>query len=95
MFLYICRENNFITYTYKMKNLKNWMLLMVMVFTSVSAFSQNKITGIVVDGEFQSGLPGATVVVKGTQNGTSSDMDGKFELTVSGDKGEVVISFIG
>ncbi|MGL4583207.1 MAG: carboxypeptidase-like regulatory domain-containing protein, partial [Flavobacterium sp.] len=45
--------------------------------------------------EFQSGLPGATVVVKGTQNGTSSDMDGKFELTVSGDKGEVVISFIG
>lgn len=95
MFLYICRENNFITYTYKMKNLKNWMLLMVMVFTSVSAFSQNKITGLVVDGEFQSGLPGATVVVKGTQNGTSSDMDGKFELTVSGDKGEVVISFIG
>ncbi len=71
------------------------MLLMVMVFTSVSAFSQNKITGLVVDGEFQSGLPGATVVVKGTQNGTSSDMDGKFELTVSGDKGEVVISFIG
>lgn len=95
MFLYICRENNFITYTYKMKNLKNWMLMMVMILTSVSAFSQNKITGIVVDGEFQSGLPGATVIVKGTQNGTSSDMDGKFELTVSGDKGEVVISFIG
>jgi len=68
---------------------------MVMILTSVSAFSQNKITGIVVDGEFQSGLPGATVIVKGTQNGTSSDMDGKFELTVSGDKGEVVISFIG
>nr|WP_286428367.1 TonB-dependent receptor [Myroides marinus] len=78
-----------------MKNLKNWMLMMVMILTSVSAFSQNKITGIVVDGEFQSGLPGATVIVKGTQNGTSSDMDGKFELTVSGDKGEVVISFIG
>ncbi|MCC9042311.1 TonB-dependent receptor [Myroides sp. M-43] len=78
-----------------MKNLKNWMLMMVMIFTSVSAFSQNKITGIVVDGEFQSGLPGATVILKGTQNGTSSDTDGKFELSVSGDKGEVVISFIG
>ncbi|SEQ01136.1 Outer membrane receptor proteins, mostly Fe transport [Myroides profundi] len=95
MFLYICCENNFITYTYKMKNLKNWMLMMVMVFTSVSALSQNKITGVVVDGEFQSGLPGAAIIVKGTLNGASSDMDGKFELNVSEDKGEVVISFIG
>ncbi|MCS7472824.1 TonB-dependent receptor [Myroides odoratimimus] len=95
MFLYICCENNFITYTYKMKNLKNWMLMMVMVFTSVSALSQNKITGVVIDGEFQSGLPGAAIIVKGTLNGASSDMDGKFELNVSEDKGEVVISFIG
>lgn len=68
---------------------------MVMVFTSVSALSQNKITGVVIDGEFQSGLPGAAIIVKGTLNGASSDMDGKFELNVSEDKGEVVISFIG
>ncbi|SDH99425.1 TonB-dependent Receptor Plug Domain [Myroides phaeus] len=71
------------------------MLMMVMILTSVSALSQNKITGVVIDGEFQSGLPGATVIVKGTQNGTSTDMDGNFELNVSSDKGEVVLSFIG
>lgn len=71
------------------------MLMMVMILTSVSALSQNKITGLVIDGEFQSGLPGATVIVKGTQNGTSTDMDGKFELSVSSEKGEVVFSFIG
>ncbi len=71
------------------------MLMMVMILTSVSALSQNKITGLVIDGEFQSGLPGATVVVKGTQNGTSTDMDGNFELNVSSEKGEVIFSFIG
>ncbi len=78
-----------------MKNLKNWMLLFVIVFTSVSAFSQNKVVGIVVDGEFQSGLPGATVVLKGTQNGVSTGNGGEFELTISGTKGTLEVSFIG
>ncbi|MHC5200976.1 TonB-dependent receptor [Myroides sp. LJL119] len=78
-----------------MKNLKNWVLMLVMAFTTASALSQNKVTGIVVDGEFQEGLPGASVIVKGTQNGTSTGMDGEFELNVSQAKGEIVISFIG
>lgn len=78
-----------------MKKMKNWVLLFVMIITSASAFSQNKVTGTVVDHEFQSGLPGATVIVKGTQNGTSTGISGEFELNVSKDKGEIVISFIG
>ncbi len=71
------------------------MLLFVIVFTSVSAFSQNKVTGTVIDGEFNTGLPGATVLVKGTQNGVSTDASGEFTLDVKGTKGEIVISFIG
>ncbi|WP_313779262.1 mucoidy inhibitor MuiA family protein [Flagellimonas onchidii] len=52
-----------------------------------------KITGTVVD---QSGtpLPGANVVVKGTQQGVQTDFDGNFELDVlSGE--ELSISYIG
>ena len=50
-------------------------------------------TGKVVD-ENNQPLPGATVVIKGTNNGTSTDFDGIFSLTAS--KGDVVeISFIG
>ena len=78
-----------------MRNLKNWMLFFVMVITSTSAFSQNKVKGTVIDGELNMSLPGATVLVKGTQNGTSTDANGAFTLNVTSDKGEVVLSFIG
>jgi outer membrane cobalamin receptor len=66
-----------------------------MVFAATSAFSQNKVVGTVVDGEFQMGLPGATVVLKGTQNGVSTGNNGEFELNVNSDKGTVEVSFIG
>ncbi len=39
-------------------------------------------------------LPGATVLEKGTSNGTVSDEDGKFTLTVD-DEATLVVSFIG
>lgn len=71
------------------------MLFFVMIITSTSAFSQNKVTGTIIDGELNMSLPGATVLVKGTQNGTSTDANGAFSLNVNSDKGEVVISFIG
>ena len=75
--------------------MKNWMLMLVMLFTTVSALSQTQITGTVMDGDMQFALPGATVVVKGTTNGTSSDMDGKFSLSVSEKTGHLEVSFIG
>ena len=65
-----------------------------MVITSV-AFAQTKITGKVIDGEFSGGLPGASVAVKGTSNGVTTDMDGSFELTTNTESGQIVISFVG
>lgn len=55
--------------------------------------NDSRISGIVVD---QTGIPviGANVSVKGTTNGTITDVDGKFELNVS--EGDLlVISYIG
>lgn len=54
---------------------------------------QTKITGIIYD-EYGETVPGANVLVKGTTNGTITDMDGKFTLNVH--PGEtLVISFVG
>ena len=39
-------------------------------------------------------LPGATVVVKGTENGTSTDFDGNFTINAS-DGDVLIVSFIG
>ena len=39
-------------------------------------------------------LPGVNVVVKGTTRGTTTDLDGNYELTVSGDE-QLVFSYVG
>lgn len=62
---------------------------------TATVFSQTTITGTVVDGEMGSPLPGATVVVKGTSNGTSTDFDGNFTIEAAASSGTLRISYIG
>jgi TonB-linked SusC/RagA family outer membrane protein len=53
------------------------------------------IKGVVTD-ETGEVLPGASVIVKGTQNGTATDSQGQFQLTVENPSGAtLVISFLG
>ena len=57
-------------------------------------FAQNSISGIVVDSEVGVGLPGASIVVKGTTVGVSSDFNGDF--SISAESGDIlVISYVG
>jgi iron complex outermembrane receptor protein len=56
--------------------------------------AQRTITGIVKDGETGEGLIGATVVEKETPgNGTSTDIDGRFRLTVSNNATALMVSY--
>jgi len=48
----------------------------------VMVFAQGTVTGTVTDAD-NLPLPGATVVVKGTSNGVSTDFDGNYSITVS------------
>lgn len=61
--------------------------------TSVSQ-QQKSVTGIVLDPE---GLPliGATVQIEGTSVGTTTDMNGKYELLVPSGSVRLIFSFIG
>ena len=78
------------------KSFRNLMLLLVMMFSANFVFAQaHRITGTVLDGETGTGLPGVTVVEKNTTNGSITDLDGKFSLTISSPNATVVISFIG
>lgn len=74
---------------------KSLLLLMVVMFaTSVSAQNTKQIGGIVSDSQ---GNPiiGATVVVKGTTNGTATDVSGRFSLTIPASSTTLLVSFIG
>ncbi len=55
---------------------------------------QFTITGTVVDGTGQP-LPGASVIEKGTTNGTQTDFDGNFSLNVSSQNATLLVSYIG
>jgi len=70
--------------------------LTILTFFSSSVFAQEgKVSGVVKD-ENGMTIPGANVIEKGTSNGVSTDIDGKFEITVSNTADAVlVISFLG
>lgn len=69
------------------------IILSVKEISPVIAQNDNKITGTIVDA---SGIPviGANVMVKGTSNGTITDMDGRFTLDVPKDA-VLEVSYIG
>lgn len=52
------------------------------------------VTGVVVDEEGEP-LPGASVIVKGTTNGVSTDIDGKFKLDINGKNPVLLVSYVG
>lgn len=73
-----------------------WFILpLVLLLLSTGVRAQNiNIKGKVTD-EQGSGLPGVTVLVKGTTNGTSTDATGSYSLSVPGGNGTLVVSFVG
>ncbi|HSW68213.1 MAG TPA: TonB-dependent receptor plug domain-containing protein, partial [Bacteroidales bacterium] len=71
------------------------ILLVCMLFAFQAALAQRTITGTVISSEDGSGIPGATVVVQGTTMGTTTDMAGKYQLTVPDNARVLEFSFIG
>lgn len=70
-------------------------LFVFFLMTTVTGFAQNKtISGIVVDKAGEAVI-GASVLVKGTSNGTITDFDGKFTLSNVPEKGIITITYIG
>jgi TonB-linked SusC/RagA family outer membrane protein len=71
------------------------LVLPLLLSFATGAWAQNlAITGKVTS-ETGEGLPGVTVVLKGTTNGASTDGSGNYSLTVPNGSGSLVISFVG
>lgn len=69
------------------------LFILTFILGITASWAQLKISGKIVDINNQ-GLPGASVVEKGTTNGTTSDFDGNFSLTVNPES-TIVINFVG
>ena len=73
------------------------LLLGLMLFlVNAMAFAQGRvITGTVTSTEDGMGVPGATVLVKGTTIGTATDIDGKYSINVPAGSNVLVFTFVG
>lgn len=69
------------------------LCMLCVLSCSLAVFAQKRVTGTVVDAGGEA-IIGANVVEKGTTNGTITDVEGNFALTVS-NNGSLLISFIG
>jgi TonB-dependent starch-binding outer membrane protein SusC len=76
-------------------NLLSVLLLIGVMTLSNQAFAQDiTVTGKVTD-ETGSGMPGVNVLVKGTPNGTATDGNGVYTLSVGSRDAVLVFSFVG
>lgn len=70
---------------------------LLILFFSIHLVSSGQlmVSGIVLSKSDKVPLPGVNIVEKGTQNGTSTDLDGKFNLSVSDANSILVFSALG
>lgn len=75
--------------------LKKSLFLCLVLATFVASAQSVTVSGKITDATDGSGLPGVTIQEKGTSNGTTTDFDGNFQLTVSSSDAVLVISSVG
>ena len=77
--------------------MKKVMYLMLCLIAGINiVMAQNRqITGTVFSAEDNEPIIGASVVVKGKQNGTVTDIDGNYTLFVSPNATTSVVSYLG
>lgn len=82
--------------------LRSWCrgVLCLLLLTGAGAATQTSAQGLTVSGKITSsddgsGLPGVTVLLKGSSAGTSTDAEGNYKLNVTDPNGTLIFSFIG
>ena len=80
-----------------MKNILNkYYLAFMAVILFGSVYSQNQISGSVMDADNMDGLPGVNVIIDGTSIGTVTDFDGNFVINTNQDIPlTLLVSYVG
>ncbi len=69
--------------------------LFVLIISTTLFAQQKTVTGTVTDKTDGSGIPGVTIREAGTTNGTITDLDGKYTITVKSAEAKLIFSFVG
>lgn len=79
----------------QIKQMDNLLLVKAQEIKNVRKAAIGFVRGRVIDEQMNSVLPGATIIQKGTNNGTTSDVNGEFFLRVPAGDVEIEVSYIG
>jgi TonB-dependent starch-binding outer membrane protein SusC len=82
----ILKQTNFVTLI---------MLLFLLFITGGFGYSQQKVTGHIISKSENMPLPGVTVVLKGSNIGTVTDLDGNFSIKVNSEEDILAFSMVG
>ena len=78
-----------------MKNCYLVLIYILLGWMPLVAQTQRTVTGTLTDSQDKSPLPGVTVLVKGTTNGTVTDESGSYSLNVPEQSAILVFSYLG
>lgn len=68
--------------------------VILLLLAAFQGWSQTRVTGTVTSGEDGTALPGVSILEKGTTNGTVTDVNGSYSISI-GDNATLVFSFVG
>ncbi len=74
--------------------MKRLTTIVLFLLFGLQSFAQNQVSGIVTGADGVS-VPGVNVLIKGSLTGTTTDIDGKYSLSVRGPEDVLLFSFIG
>ena len=75
--------------------MKNTFTLILIFYSSILLSQSGRITGLVMDGEYDEPMAFANVIVKGSTIGTTTDFDGKYSLDLQPGEYTLTFSFVG
>ncbi|MBD1262356.1 TonB-dependent receptor [Maribacter polysiphoniae] len=71
------------------------LFLFLLVAGNVKAQQGKTVSGLITEDGTQGPLPGVNIVEKGTTNGTQTDFDGNYAITLTTDNAVLVLSYLG
>ena len=83
------------TFIKKTPRVTGWLGLLMLLVVQQAALAQQRVSGTVTDASNGEPLPGANILVEGTERGTITDVEGNYQLEAPGNESVLIFSFIG
>ena len=76
-------------------SLLRWLPLLALLLAPAASAQTSAVSGTVTDASSGNPIPGVNIRVEATQIGTTTDADGRYELSLPVDNRTLVFTFIG